>query len=1236
MPCCPTGAARCRLMHPRACLPSRPPQYYDIESATQFRYSGVAYNVVGLTGWTGDIAVNCGFAWVETLSEVVLVTSADEAVSLGYPAPNPNPLTFPTLLPVVPAGLVSPVIAYETYPIQSLTHHTLPANRALNGLVGGGKHLYAATDTYEIFSFTPDGSDPVLVFTGSLPVELHFGLSSAVVFKYNNTFMVKRLETEATGVLPESLRNYSCEIGSTVGRVGGWMDEVVVWYEGADNLVRIDLDKDNDGYWDGQDRFPKFTEFDWDTDNDGEPDASDLVPIPSGYPCTTEILVHPSSCLNDIPIMWMVWGGATLIVFSAAMLIGYNRQVIIEIGKFAETPSVSEDTDERIMQIVDDNSSKHHLYTDLEQYMSKVGTYRKVETIVQLFLLSLTLFSVILVIIPLWDKDHLPARQLRIFQWIDVYTATIFAIDLIFRFVYREDRAMTFRQFFVDNWFDFPSLLCDLPGLTTAGSLNILVVARLLRAIRILKVFRVMRLYRKVTNQSAYLSLVLNHSNWLIPIIALVLLITVAVVIKIVEQETQPTFESYWNCLWFCFVTATTVGYGDMTPQHILGRLLACLLMVCGIGMIGNITARVSERISQSSYQRAQEQERQDRHEDHPAIRLALLELSVTFNPMLALKDCRQEYIDVLNKNYMSPRYMEAAIHQTQAEKIENDLKSRPKRPETGSISTLQSMKTGSIPSLSDLSIRDQWCGEGKKGAVVRAAFVRANGSLQATIPSEALAECLKHDPEFRRLRRTVTQTEQTALDEVLIDLHDAEDKLVDWSMLDDQLVKTQEYHDDLANDACFKQKQLEWNWYKWSEYGAVQKLRNMRKERKSTVPKCMDKLYLLLLRYKLDESYKGVDNWETMYKRLCALIFRHPRRNGLVLEKMFSIGCFEYGVGDQEDNPLETEQAYDWQDPLDEVTGEAEKILKQHNVHSVEGFYEILLAVESVIMQFERVEMARWALHHLQWGKPGMITIIPRPPLLEERGRTNVLNPLLHIPRTHKCQHRIGAGGQLCKKLMIMTKGHYEKVDALTDSDRETVMTTLDDHVLQCHGEACLSNRRLKERFGDSVHVTDLEDDPGGYLACPDGHYFLCNSCAANRDHDEVRFVGNQSSRGSSTGSVGKKKKARPYANAPRASERPLRGSLEGGNDDSRDIDDLDEDEIMLEDQEGGAEEGGDEAGEYDPYASIECRERLDELKRDYPEAFESPFVAPISGSTRPSPSDPMLPLPATAPDIE
>ena len=66
-----------------------------------------------------------------------------------------------------------------------------------------------------------------------------------------------------------------------------------------------------------------------------------------------------------------------------------------------------------------------------------------------------------------------------------------------------------------------------------------------------------------------------------------------AIIISLVETADKD-FNNIGNSLWWTIVTMTTVGYGDMAPESTVGRILAILIMFCGISLIAIVTGTIS------------------------------------------------------------------------------------------------------------------------------------------------------------------------------------------------------------------------------------------------------------------------------------------------------------------------------------------------------------------------------------------------------------------------------------------------------------------------------------------------------------------------------------------------------------------------------------------------------------------------------------------------------------------
>jgi voltage-gated potassium channel len=58
-------------------------------------------------------------------------------------------------------------------------------------------------------------------------------------------------------------------------------------------------------------------------------------------------------------------------------------------------------------------------------------------------------------------------------------------------------------------------------------------------------------------------------------------------------------FATFWDGVWWAVVTVTTVGYGDLYPHTVPGRIVAIALMLVGIGFLAVLTATVASHFVQ-------------------------------------------------------------------------------------------------------------------------------------------------------------------------------------------------------------------------------------------------------------------------------------------------------------------------------------------------------------------------------------------------------------------------------------------------------------------------------------------------------------------------------------------------------------------------------------------------------------------------------------------------------------
>lgn len=117
-----------------------------------------------------------------------------------------------------------------------------------------------------------------------------------------------------------------------------------------------------------------------------------------------------------------------------------------------------------------------------------------------------------------------------------------------------------------------------------------------LRALRLLRVFRILKLVR-YTGESEFLLKALKASRAKIFVFLfaiIIMTIILGTIMYLVEGGVNSGFTSIPKSIYWCIVTLTTVGYGDITPITTLGQFISVIIMILGYGIIAVPTGIVS------------------------------------------------------------------------------------------------------------------------------------------------------------------------------------------------------------------------------------------------------------------------------------------------------------------------------------------------------------------------------------------------------------------------------------------------------------------------------------------------------------------------------------------------------------------------------------------------------------------------------------------------------------------
>ena len=122
------------------------------------------------------------------------------------------------------------------------------------------------------------------------------------------------------------------------------------------------------------------------------------------------------------------------------------------------------------------------------------------------------------------------------------------------------------------------------------------------RSLRLLRVFRILKLTEYV-GEAAALRIALQASLRKITVFLLAVLMIVIIVGALMYQieGEENGFTSIPTAMYWAIVTVTTVGYGDISPKTVLGRIVASLLMTIGYGIIAVPTGIVTFEFARAS-----------------------------------------------------------------------------------------------------------------------------------------------------------------------------------------------------------------------------------------------------------------------------------------------------------------------------------------------------------------------------------------------------------------------------------------------------------------------------------------------------------------------------------------------------------------------------------------------------------------------------------------------------------
>lgn len=194
------------------------------------------------------------------------------------------------------------------------------------------------------------------------------------------------------------------------------------------------------------------------------------------------------------------------------------------------------------------------------------------------------------------------ARELAVFEALSL---AVFALEYLGRlWVCVDDERYRSPFFGRLRWVFSPLALLDLLVLVPAALPMLGLDLRLARTFRLFRLMRGLKLVRYSKSVRTLVAVLVSKRAELLVTLsfALTLLLFASSAMYFIERETQPeAFSSIPAAMWWAVTTLTTVGYGDVYPQTVLGRWVAAVIAVVGVGLFalpaGILAAGFTEHI---------------------------------------------------------------------------------------------------------------------------------------------------------------------------------------------------------------------------------------------------------------------------------------------------------------------------------------------------------------------------------------------------------------------------------------------------------------------------------------------------------------------------------------------------------------------------------------------------------------------------------------------------------------
>ncbi len=212
-------------------------------------------------------------------------------------------------------------------------------------------------------------------------------------------------------------------------------------------------------------------------------------------------------------------------------------------------------------------------------------------------LLLAILISILAVMLDSVDVVHANyGDELAVVEWV---CTILFTIEYILRF-WIIDKSWRY----VFSFYGIIDFLSTIPSYITlffVGAPSLI----LLRSFRLLRIFRILRLVDYLGEARVLVDSIKASGRKILVFTMAVIMISIFMGSLMYQVEGPANgFTSIPKSIYWAIVTLTTVGYGDIAPQTVIGQTIASIIMILGYGIIAVPTGIVGVEIAKSEIKR--------------------------------------------------------------------------------------------------------------------------------------------------------------------------------------------------------------------------------------------------------------------------------------------------------------------------------------------------------------------------------------------------------------------------------------------------------------------------------------------------------------------------------------------------------------------------------------------------------------------------------------------------------